>query len=358
MSAAHREALAALEWGFRESSGLTLVLGEVGTGKTTLVNSLLARANGGARVVQLNNPALTFEELLRLIIRQIGIHPAGRDKVAYLDTIETFLTDPSTTDKVVVIFDEAQGLSDDALEELRLFSNCRRKQHSLQIVLVGQPELVQRLGEPQLRAINQRIGARAVLRPIHRSEVHDYIDYLIRAQGGRKGIFSARALARVAKLSEGLPRKINNLCNNAMMLAYSEGSRAVKPRHVQTAALELDDVVAFSARRVRRHGIQWVIGKGKPAVIGALSVLAVASFALIVRFENGRIGMWAAHGGVVNDPGRSPEELSKALPASISQNSGVTKSSSGAVVPPRSGEGPKIVAVARTRGLGGTRPKP
>jgi type II secretory pathway predicted ATPase ExeA len=156
--------------------------------------------------------------------------------------------DPESGQRVVLIFDEAQGLSDEVLEELRLLSNSRTNlAKSLQIVLVGQPELARRLSEPKLRALNQRIGARAMLRPLRHNEIYDYVGHYLREQQGELAIFSRGALRTLARLSRGLPRQINLICRNSLGLAAAEGSPIVKSRHVRTAAAEYKDVVGFSA---------------------------------------------------------------------------------------------------------------
>src|SRR5262249_15845790 len=146
-----------------------------------------------------------------------------------LHALRTFVSDPVDGHRVILIFDEAQGLSDETLEELRLLSNSRPPdRRSLQIILVGQPELAERLNQPKLRGLNQSIGARALLRPLRPPEVHDYVDFLLRDQGGSREIFSRGGLDRVARLSGGLPRKINNLCHNSLFFAYAERAKRVE----------------------------------------------------------------------------------------------------------------------------------
>jgi general secretion pathway protein A len=195
LSAAHREGLATLKWGFeKEPSGLTLLVGEVGTGKTTLIHSLLARQTAGVRLASVTNPTATFEQMLQFIVQEIGIHPIGKGKLAILQALKTFLMDPES-DRVVLIFDEAQGLSDEILEELRLLSNSRpNTRQSLQIVLVGQPELAERLSAPKLRSLNQRIGARAMLHPLRGTEIYDYVEHLLHEQGGQLKTHAVRSI--------------------------------------------------------------------------------------------------------------------------------------------------------------------
>src|SRR5580700_6272352 len=152
LSAAHQAGLATLKWGSQqEPSGLTLLIGEAGTGKTSLIHMLLSRRDARVRVARVSNPALTFDQMLQVIAKQIGIHTVGKGKLAILQSLKTFLMDPDPGDRVVLIFDEAQGLSDEILEELRLLSNFKTEAGlSLQIVLVGQPELAERLKQPKL----------------------------------------------------------------------------------------------------------------------------------------------------------------------------------------------------------------
>jgi type II secretory pathway predicted ATPase ExeA len=328
LSAAHRTSLAVLKWGFQhEPTGFTLLVGEAGTGKTSLIDMLLAPQNVRSRVARVTNPRLPFEQMLQLIAQEIGIHTIENGKLAILQSLKTFLMDPDPGDRVVLIFDEAQGLSDEILEELRLLSNSRTKfAQSLQIVLVGQPELAQRLSEPKFRALNQRIGARSMLQPLRGTEICDYVEHHLREQHGNLTIFSRGALKRLARLSGGLPRQINLICRNSLVFAYREGSASVRSRHVRAAAAEYEDVVAFSARRsfraseAARIALRWLSGRGMPAAAGG--IVAIVALGAVIAFEDaggskGRLVSLESTPGVRPRPQPLSPKLGQALEHSI-----------------------------------------
>jgi general secretion pathway protein A len=303
LSATHRGALKALERGFQEEpSGLMLLVGEIGTGKTTLIRRLLEDRKPKVRTAWITNPTLTLEQMFQLIAQEIGIHPIGRGKTATLQALKAFLMDPETRDRVVLIFDEAQGLSDEILEELRLLSNFKTENaRPLQIMLVGQLELAERLKEPKLRALNQRIGARAMLHPLRGDEIHDYLEHLLERQDISPSIFSRGARESLAKVSGGLPRRINLICQNALRLASSEESETVESRHVRTAVAEYDDVVRFASIKpsVGLHDavhltLQRVSGRGGLLIAGfvvaTLTVVAGLVLHRSIRFLQPWIG--------------------------------------------------------------------
>ena len=250
MSAGHREGLAALEWGLSEPSGFTMLVGEIGAGKTTLIHSLLSTRHSGVRTAWVANPRISFEEMLRQILGQLGDNRSEKiGKFVLLQAFEARLASLKPDECLAVIIDEAQDLSDDALEDLRLLSNFQSlERRRLQIVLVGQPDLAVRLASPKLRQFNQRIGARALLPTLQGNEIYDYVDYRLRAKGGDiKTLFTHGALKELSRASGGIPRRINVLCHNALFNAFAQGEPCVTAENMRDAAHDYDHLLASKA---------------------------------------------------------------------------------------------------------------
>ena len=287
MSQTHREGMAALEWGLmHESSGFSLLAGESGTGKTTLVASLLSRQYQRLHLAYVTNPRLDFPDVVRLILTQLGVEAAGLSKGEMLDALGRFLGGLRPVERVAIIFDEAQGLSDDALEELRLLSNYGRPgENQLQLILVGQPEVLRRLMAPNLRQFNERIGARTLLVPLDANETLEYIDYRLRSKAGTAAkIFNHKALKYIVIASAGIPRRINVLCHNAMLLAYAAGAKHVTLRMAKEAVAEYQDLFTAAIRASSNENpsprdgfaMEWY-----PRITAAAAAFAAVVFALI-----------------------------------------------------------------------------
>jgi type II secretory pathway predicted ATPase ExeA len=297
MSQTHREGMAALEWGLmHESSGFSVLAGESGTGKTTLIASLLSRQYQRLHLAYVTNPRLDFPDIMRLILTQLGLEAAGLSKGEMLNALGRFLGELRPAERVAVIFDEAQGLSDETLEDLRLLSNYGRPgENQLQLILAGQPELLRRLMAPTLRQFNERIGARTLLVPLDASEALEYIDYRLRAKGGSVAkIFKPKALKYIVAASAGIPRRVNVLCHNAMLLAYAEGAKQVTLKMAKAAVAEYQDLFTAAIKASsnenptpRDGGLRFGWIPGFTAIAAAVAGLLIA----IIAFGP-RLGRW------------------------------------------------------------------
>jgi general secretion pathway protein A len=244
MSERHGEALAHLVYGVTESGGFMQLTGEVGTGKTTLVRTLLLnRMPANADVAVVLNPQLSAREFLITICEELGIAvPADRSSIkALIDTLNHHLLDAhSDARRTILVVDEAQNLAPDVLEEVRLLTNLETaKQKLLQIVLIGQPELRDLLARNDLRQLAQRITGRYHLEPLSRDETAQYIEHRLKVAGALGEVFDAGAKREVFLLSQGVPRLINVICDRALLGAYSVESRRVNRRLVRRAATEI-----------------------------------------------------------------------------------------------------------------------
>jgi type II secretory pathway predicted ATPase ExeA/LysM repeat protein len=276
LSPTHMEGLATLEKGLTSDlSGLTLLTGEAGTGKTTLIYSLLQRDYKRVRVAHIDDPKLSFLEMMQVVMSQLQLYAAGTTKLDYLNAIDHLLDLHGKEERIAIVVDEAQVLTDDTLEELRLVSNRgQREDRCLQLVLVGQPELAERLKKPELRQLNQRISSRGVLKPLTPAQAIMYVESKLIAQNGTvAGIFEPRALPHLLKKSDGIPRKINMLCHTAMNAAFYANERKVSVATAKKTALEYHDSVAIVRRQPSRKRLWLIPPMAVGAGVGALLLL-------------------------------------------------------------------------------------
>jgi general secretion pathway protein A len=244
LSERHAEALAHLLYGINESGGFIQLTGEVGTGKTTVVRTLLSRVPHHADVAVILNPRVTPVEFLLTICEELGldIEPADRDSVKQMvDALNRrLLSAHADGRRIIVIVDEAQNLSADVLEQVRLLTNLETPtQKLLQIILIGQPELRELLDRTELRQLAQRITGRYHLEPLSREETRGYVRHRLHVAGAAEEIFTPSALAEVHRLAAGVPRVINVTCDRALLGAYTQETRQVSAALVRLAAGEV-----------------------------------------------------------------------------------------------------------------------
>lgn len=235
LSKQHQEAMAHLLYGVREQMGFLMITGEVGTGKTTLAKALVEKLEAPAKTALILNPNLSGTQFLKAVVRDFGVQKDGTavacgeilhgNRGELLETMERFLIrEAEAGNAVVLIIDEAQALGTATLEQVRLLSNIETPSKKLlQIVLVGQPELQERLRTNyRLRALHERIAVRYHLEPLEVAEVSHYIQHRIRLAGSATGAphFTEEAVALVAHLSQGIPRRINLICDQALLAGF------------------------------------------------------------------------------------------------------------------------------------------
>ena len=274
MSARHREALAHLLYGLGDGGGFVQLTGEVGTGKTTICRCLLEQIPDNVDLALVLNPKVTAIELIATVCDELGVSYDEKDVSvkSLTDVLNRYLLDAYARGRhTVLIIDEAQNLSADVLEQVRLLTNLETStQKLLQIILIGQPELRTLLAREDMRQLAQRVTARYHLKPISREETSAYIKHRLQICGASQPVFNKRAVDRIQHLSGGIPRLINVLCDRSMLGAYVEGKKQVDTRVVKKAAHEV--LALDGEERVRRNRL--------PVLLAALLVLLVIGAAL------------------------------------------------------------------------------
>ena len=259
----HQEGLATLVYGVRARKGFVLLTGEVGTGKTTLLHSLLAQLDPSTASAFIFNPKLEPEDFFLVLFDEFGIQEQCRTKAEYLLALNSFLIERlQKNETALLIIDEAQNLSPEMLEEVRLLSNLETPTSKLlQIMLVGQPELSDILGKPELRQLRQRIVLRHNLRPFNSAELDDYVDERLRLAGytGR-GIFNRSARKELFAVSGGVPRLVNVLCDGALLTGYGRGLVTLSRDVIREVAQDLKLCDASE-----NPGAAGGIGSGEPS---------------------------------------------------------------------------------------------
>jgi general secretion pathway protein A len=271
LSERHAEALAHLLYGINESGGFIQLTGEVGTGKTTVVRTLLSRVPHHADVAVILNPRVTPVEFLLTICEELGLSVAEADRDSVKQMVDTLnrrlLSAHAEGRRIIVIVDEAQNLSAEVLEQVRLLTNLETPtQKLLQIILIGQPELRELLDRNDLRQLAQRITGRYHLKPLSREETQGYVRHRLRVAGAAGEIFTPGALREVHRLAGGIPRVINVSCDRALLGAYTQEARKVTATLVRQAAGEVYG---------RRFAPQWLGWSAGVLITGFVAAIAV-----------------------------------------------------------------------------------
>jgi len=325
LAQSHREALAHLLYGIDQEEGFIAITGEVGTGKTTLCRTLLERLGSDCEVAFLFNPTCSDRELLEAITAEFGLEVSGLSRRELGAQLNRFLLEKrSERRKVLLIVDEAQNLSLETLEQVRLLSNLETSSSKLiQIVLLGQPELDRKLDSRELRQLRQRIGVRWSLQPLSRRETGDYVRHRLRvAAGAGRDLFTGAALRDIHRRSGGIPRLVNVLCDRSLLTGFSAGQTRIRSGLVKRAAREIPDVRRRSARSAApryRRAAGWLTA-------GAL-LIGLATLGLVAAgWDPGALGAAVRHRiALVGDPieraGTSVAAASVAAPPPIAATS-------------------------------------
>lgn len=316
MSERHREALAHLLYGVRSGGGFVLLSGEIGAGKTTVCRCFLEQVPASCNVAYILNPKLSVGELLATVCEEFGIADAGNSTKQRIDALNGFLLATHAAGRSsVLIIDEAQMLSADVLEQLRLLTNLETHERKLlQIILIGQPELRRLIAQARMEQLAQRVIARYHLAALSEPETAGYVRHRLAVAGLSGPLpFTAKALRRVHRVSGGVPRRINLLCDRALLAAYSAGRTRIDARLVERSAREVFD-------RPRRGHRWWLLG-----VVALVVIVLLAAAA-----------WWALRGDGTVAAVTASVPAAAALPASAtaSPSSGAALPVEAAVAPP------------------------
>jgi len=242
LSAGHHRALDHLRFGVEHRRGFVVLTGEVGAGKTTLCRTLLGQLGPQFRTALILNPSLSETQLLRAVVTEFGVCDPKGDRLKLRETLNAFLINELAADRIcVLIIDEAQHMSIELLEKVRLLSNLETEDRKLmQIVLAGQPELARKLADPRLRQLRQRVTVSDHLGPIGLDETCHYIRHRLAVAGANgRPAFDPESLPLIHRHAAGLPRLLNAICDLALLAAYADRVDRVTPQHVTAAAEDL-----------------------------------------------------------------------------------------------------------------------
>lgn len=300
LSPSHKEAFATVVYGVEQRKGFVALTGEVGTGKTTILRAYIKRIERTpTRPIYLFNPDLTFDELLRLILRELGAEELSGPATAMMDRLQWLLINEyKAGHNVALIIDEAQNMPVETLEKLRMLSNLETaKDKLIQIVLVGQPELDQKLELHALRQLRQRIAVRATIRLLSRAESHEYVRYRLTQAGClRENVFAKDALRRIVAKARGNPRLLNILCDNALIAGFGALQQTVSAKTVR-------QVIADVMGSARQRYLRWA-GAGAALFLIAVGLTVGLAFA---SFDDGQARLASVEGPDVDARVSAPD---------------------------------------------------
>jgi len=285
LSPGHQEVLEHMVYGVDRRKGFILITGDIGAGKTTLTRLFLDRLEDQTQTALIFNTFLNEIELLRAVNREFGLPADNSSRQALIETLNAFLIQQlETGSKAVLILDEAQNLSVPVLEQVRMLSNLETDaQKLIQIILVGQPELARTLARPDLAQLNQRITVRCALKPLNLEDTVRYIHHRLSIAGPQALVsFDPQTYRLIHRYSQGIPRRINAVCDRALLVAYARSSHRVKASFIRQAKNEIE------GRGMFKSGPTWLTRlKSRPLIPAALIVLGLilAAYFSLTRTE-------------------------------------------------------------------------
>lgn len=303
LTGAHAEAVAALEIGLRNRSGLIVLTGSPGTGKTSVVYRVLSELGDEARTAYVSQTSLGFDALLSHILRDFGIRHDGVDRGDQLDALDAFLLECARAGVVAaVVIDEAQNLSAETLEQIRQLTNYETfTRKLLQVVLVGSPELDERLASPELQHLGSRVAVHARLRRLDRDESRAYLEHRLRQAGADLRLFAPAALTDLVRHGRGNPRRLNILAQNALLFAFGRNDSVASAADVRAAlsTVAWKGGLTATLRRVLRRDRRML-----PMAAAVLVVIA--------------LGAWQLRSTRPNGPGSAPEMVARPVETTLS----------------------------------------
>ncbi len=288
-SARYREATDELHYGIERKEGFMLLTGWPGTGKTTLCRDLLEKLDPSKyKSALIFNPFLNGVEVLQALLTEFGLdYPAGASRNDLLNALNRFLINQLAAGRTcVAVFDEAQHMSTEFLEQIRVLSNLETAEEKLiQIVLVGQPELISRIKMPGMAQLNQRVSVRSRLTHLDPEETRRYIYHRLEVAGAHGRVtFTSRAIAKIHRASQGIPRRINTICDHALLAGYVDRTRELGVSQVKHAISSLhgEDVDAPLPRRSRARTLAIALSTAVAILAGAGAIFAYMSGQLVI----------------------------------------------------------------------------